>query len=580
MDKKYLLELKNIDTTDVANAIKKAVNPRMVNIPGMHLKGIIVAYCLYMEKKNSNVCMDSANEFLEGIDVTDDIRIILKKGCEEVWEAIVSLRKKYSVDQLLAFILFNNEYETKYSEECSTPAGISRLAALILDIQKSDNVLDLCSGKGNFLVEASMMYEHLKYTGIELNYQMNEIALIRANVLGIDASIVLNDALEYRNEEKVDKIFANYPFNIRTMGTKIYQETTGERLGLSINSIRGVSSDWLFNVSAIEQIKEDGKAVVLMLNGSAMNSKAGDREIRKYFVDHGLVESVIALPGKLFSSMSIPVTMMVLSRGNKSVRLVDARDKCVKMSRNNVLTDECIDQILKMLEKDGECSVEKTIAELEENDYVLSAFRYLIPQIKDGVKFDSLTKNITRGAQVKAADLDKLKSKTPTQYEYVSLANIQDGILSIPEGQYLKEIPLKYHKFCLKNNSIVMTKTGGPDIKTAVVQCENSREILATGNLIVIELDENQINPFFLQAFFASETGNKLLRSICAGSSLLTISLGALKELTIPVPSMEEQKTIANKYAAAMDDVILLRRRIERSIEKMNSLYDEEVSNC
>lgn len=580
MDKKYLLELKSIDTTDVANAIRKAVDPRMVSIPGLHLKGIIVAYCLYIEEENSNVSMDSAYEFLEGVDVPDDIRIILKKGCEEVWEAIVSLRNKYSVDKLLAFILFNNEYETKHSMECSTPAGISRLATLILNIQKSDNVLDLCSGKGNFFVEASTMCEHLKYTGIELNYQMNEIALIRANVLDIDASIVLNDALEYRSEEKADKIFANYPFNIRPMGTKIYKEGTSEHLGLSTDFIRRSSSDWLFNVSVIEQIKEDGKAVVLMLNGSAMNSKAGDREIRKYFVNHGLVEAVIALPGKLFSNMTIPVTMMVLSRGNKSVRLVDARDKCIKMSRNNVLTDECINQILQMLEEDGESSAEKTIAELEENDYVLSAFRYLVPQIKGGVKFDSLTKNITRGAQLKAADLDKMKSKAPTQYEYVTLANIQDGILSIPEGQYLKEIPSKYHKFCLKNNSIVMTKTGGPDIKTAVVQCKDSAEILATGNLIVIELDEKQIKPFYLQAFFSSETGNKMLRSICTGSTLLTISLGELKELEIPVPSMEEQNSIATKYAAAMDEVILLRRKIERSIVKMNCLYDEEVSSC
>ena len=98
--------------------------------------------------------------------------------------------------------------------------------------------------------------------------------------------------------------------------------------------------------------------------------------------------------------------------------------------------------------------------------------------------------------------------------------------------------------------------------------------------MYIIELDETKINPFYLQAFFASDTGMALLKSICVGSVLPTISLSKLKSLIIPVPPMENQYTIANKYAAKMDEVILLKRNLERSIAKLKHLYDEEAESC
>lgn len=81
------------------------------------------------------------------------------------------------------------------------------------------------------------------------------------------------------------------------------------------------------------------------------------------------------------------------------------------------------------------------------------------------------------------------------------LANINDGVLSFDEEQYLKEIPANLSKFCVKNNSIVLTRTGLPIFKSAVAQVEKDTALLATGNLFVIELDETKVNPFYVQAF-------------------------------------------------------------------------------
>ena len=161
----------------------------------------------------------------------------------------------------------------------------------------------------------------------------------------------------------------------------------------------------------------------------------------------------------------------------------------------------------------------------------------------------------------------------------MTLSNVNDGLISIDE-QYLKEIPSNLEKFCVKNNSIIITKTGTPEVKTAVAQIEEDTLLLATGNLFIIELDEKKINPFFLQAFFSSEIGASSLRNICAGSVLPTISLSKLKTLTIPCPSIDKQKKIADKYAATADEIVLLKRRLKKNIAKMKTLYDEKAEPC
>ena len=55
-------------------------------------------------------------------------------------------------------------------------------------------------------------------------------------------------------------------------------------------------------------------------------------------------------------------------------------------------------------------------------------------------------------------------------------------------------------KYCIKNNSLVISKNGAP-VKIAVASVEEGRKILANGNLYVIELDETKVNPYFVKDY-------------------------------------------------------------------------------
>ena len=91
-------------------------------------------------------------------------------------------------------------------------------------------------------------------------------------------------------------------------------------------------------------LSEDGKAVGIMTNGSTWNQS--DSAIRSYFIENGLIECVIALPARLFAGTAIATSMIVFSRNNKGVRLVDASELFVKGRRVNELSAENISLII------------------------------------------------------------------------------------------------------------------------------------------------------------------------------------------------------------------------------------------
>lgn len=579
MDKKLYETLRTIDTSELAFSLASRLRDNESSVM-YHCKSVVIAYALYMATEYSVNDFKGLDDFVEATNIPSKVKSVLVRHADSVWEIVKDLNGKYPPDDLLAFILFNNEMEDYKSGDCSTPLSISKLACSILDVKDSDVILDLCSGKGNFISEAYESAPNASYIGVELNYASIDIAQIRSSILSDNIDLEMCDALEFRVREKTDKAFSNFPFNIRTPAMSECKKRLQDECDLPEDAIQRASSDWVFITTLVEQIKENGKAVVITTNGSTWNSS--DKNIRQYFIEKGLIEAVIALPARLFTTTSIPTTMMVFSKNNQSVRLVDAQDMFEKTRKCNIMSDNDIAKIMNMLEQDSEKSVLKTYKEFAENEYVLNATRYLetTPEVKNGVELGTVIKNITRGAQLKADDLDSIKSETATSYRYLLLSNINDGIISFDDGQYLSDIADNLKKYCIKNNAIVLSKIGVPSFKSAVAQIKESTSILANGNLFVIELDEDKVNPYYVQAFFESEAGIAMFKRIYTGGALPTLSVDKLKQIIIPIPSLSEQQVIADKYAASMDEVVILKRKLEKTITKMKHIYDEENENC
>jgi len=568
MDITYLKRLEKLDTSDISEAIDREL--RIMSGDNKSRYSTILAYILYRASKDNIKDVDSIELFESSCDVDSSIKIELDYYCHDIWPVLDRLKiYGFDEDNLLAYLLFNNDLEDSL-REASTPRGILKLAAKILDVQENESVLELCSGKGNFFVELALLRENIKYTGIELSMANNFIANIRASVLERDISLFLSDAMTYKAKNQADKLFANYPFLINVPD----MENIVKDMEMLPDNIKRASSDWIFNLKLVEQMKSGGKAVAVMTNGTTWNST--DKKIREYFVKSGFIEATILLPPKLFPGMSVATTLVIFSHGNTNIKMIDAGDNFTKEGRRNVLSDNDISDILDLLQKDGKNSITISIKEIEENDYIINASRYLekAPEIKDGVAIANIVKSITRGAQLRASDLDENKSNEPTNYRYIMLSNINDGDIYFTDNQYLRDIQPNLKKFCIRNNSIILTKTGSPDFKSAVVQVVEGMEILATGNMFILEIDETKANPYYVQALFDSELGRALFKSIYVGSAIPTIPLEKLRKLEIPLPSPEEQNIIGEKYKEELERIADLKEKLETSREKLKQIYN------
>lgn len=313
----------------------------------------------------------------------------------------------------------------------------------------------------------------------------------------------------------------------------------------------------------------------IMTNGSTWNQS--DSAIRSYFIENGLIECVIALPARLFAGTAIATSMIVFSRNNKGVRLVDASELFVEGRRVNELSYENISLIINATKNDSDISMYVSAEQLRDNDYVLSMNRYIVHDVADGMAFGDVIKRITRGAQLNAKALDEITTTVPTDMQYLMLANIKNGLID-KELPYLKSIDKKNDKYCLSNHCLILSKNGYP-YKIAVAEVKEGQRILGNGNLYIIELDEEKADPYYLAAFFGSEQGTAALRSITVGATIPNIGVEQLTKLVIPIPPIEKQKEIADKYKTVKDEITMLQLKLEKAKNRMAHIIEEGGAN-
>lgn len=533
---------------------------------------IATAYALSVLQEDRSASSESLNAFLETANLSVSVSDVLSRTLNGLWDTVVGFIDKFETEELKEVVLYENSFF-----DMSTPTSLIILASKILNIGRSDSVLEICSGTSTFPVYALYKQQFNSYTGIEINYNSNDIAILKASLLGDNYTFILNNALTYKYPASYDKILSNYPFALRGSELDECRRELQEYFNLDSTKISRCSSDWLFNAAIVRSLKENGKAVAIMTNGAAFNKP--DVYMRQFLAENGYIEAVINLPAKLFTESSIPTTMIVFSYNNSKIKLINAQDMYSKEDRRvNMLSDDDIEAIINCISNGGENTIELTPAELSEHDYTLMATRYLEkPAVENGVPFESVIKSITRGSQVKADLLESYKSVLPTIFRYISLSNIINGSIDIEDGkQYISELPKPLEKFVVPNNALVLSKMASPTFRSAVVNPINDQSVIATGNLYIIQLDESKVNPYFIQAFFDSELGEEMLNYASGGSTVKNISAEAVKSIMIPLPPLEEQNAIAVKYQAALDEYGILQRKMQRLLERKRTLLNNE----
>lgn len=538
----------------------------------------IAAYLLYQTsrcKMLNEITFQTVAE--NSFPIDEDVRVWVRKNMsEEIWLELIKLVSKYSLEIFALTVLLTGE-DSDIRDLEITPRSIVELSQNLLCVNPDDKVADICCGSGTYLVSTSLKEPRASFYGYEINIDNYIVTKIRSELLEADIKVECEDVFNLNNKKdkiKFDKIFANYPFGLRlkNLGAGIqYLEQLSEQYP---DLSKATSSDWIFNALLCELLEKSGKAVSIMTNGSTWNSI--DIPMRKYFIERGLVECVISLPERMFNFTRIPTTMLVLSHNNSDVRMVDATKLCHKGRRQNEFCAEDIVDIIKACKKDSVYSKRISLEELRQNEYILNLNHYITDKVTfaNGVLFGDIIKRITRGAPCSAKQLDEMASHDTTNMHYLLLANIQDGTIT-DDLPYLSRIDPKYDKYCLKNNSLILSKNGYP-YKVAVATVKEGQRILANGNLYIIELNEEIANPYYVKAFLESKQGHAALKNITVGATIPNIGIDKLKKIEIPLPSIEEQNKIAQKYKDTLDEIMALKLRLNKTINKLHHILDGE----
>jgi len=100
-------------------------------------------------------------------------------------------------------------------------------------------------------------------------------------------------------------------------------------------------------------------------------------------------------------------------------------------------------------------------------------------------------------------------------------------------------------------------------------------------NLIVpsfcasLKISASNVDLLYLLAFLNSASYQEQIKSVVAGSAIALISVGAIKEVYVPIPSKERQEQIGKKFINTMKKIQLTNRIIALETEKMNSIIHE-----
>lgn len=538
--------LKEVDLTKVSSLLNKTFKDNSLKT------NYSAAYVI--AKTNGKLTKDF-DSFLESFTVKPQISPILMNTLGNKWTSLGRLTENCTVEEFAAYLLFEpfGQNPRGFSE---TPAGLSILSAKLMDIRPNDIIADLCTGQASFIRECRALGFNNEFIGSEKDSESRVVAMMRADILGGSISITSEDSLKLTGT--YDKVFCHSTMGLRWRDYDPYCN-------------HSASADWLFAEKCLELLSENGKAVCVFMNGSTWNQS--DLKWRQKFIDSGYIETVIALPPNIYSETAISSCLVVLSRGNKSVNMINAASIYTPVRRKNTLYNDNIVQILELVGKDSSISRTVSCDEISANNYDIYPQNYTetIVVSEDSVPFANLISRITRGAQVKSGELDAHFSDTETATRLLMLSDMNKGVIA-DELVYLTDLDERFDKYCAADGALIITKNGFP-VKTAIVSLEEGKRILVNGNLYIIEMDTSKVDPFYLKAYLDSEKGQAQLKSVLKGSAILNLPVEAIKGLQIPMRSMTEQKKTADAYVKKQQEVIKLQKQLDKAEKELTQFF-------
>ena len=505
-----------------------------------------------------------------------------EKDTQRIRETLDTIDDIDMPDFVSAYRNRDNEIHGSY-----TSGDIEKLATAIFAPSESTTVMDIGCGQGVFLTETAIREKSTELHGIELCKDDSIVAQMKMLLLGQDTNLIRCEDvfdIDFRNPElpQYDAVFCHMPpkqmlESNQLLSCGLFDEKTAKRV-----SVR--SSEWAYIRAMRKMMKKGGKGIAFIR--ANLLYLESEKEFRKELLESGTLEGVVLLPEGLLLNTGLQIAMLVLSENNDRVKMVNAASYYEKIKFRNVLTDTARNRILELYVNGGANPGDEIHSDdytevppetIADNAYSFDPMRYVLDEkisFTNARKLSEGTRDIFRGAQItsdKQKEMSNLCGKAPNAY-LLNLANISNGYMDEELVEVYIDKTEKYKKYMLQDGDVIISARG-TRISTAVAKNIKDRNIIVTGNLIVVRCNDT-LEPYYLKAFFDSDDGNLCLSVAQTGSTIFAINPKQFCELQYDAIDMEKQKRIAEKEESLIAELHESIDRIEMLRQNISGVYD------
>ncbi|MCH9663017.1 MAG: type I restriction-modification system subunit M [Gammaproteobacteria bacterium] len=399
-----------------------------------------------IEEKNKNKLTDVFRNIhfnSDRLGETKDRNRLLKTLLEDFADPRLDLRPSRIEEDVIgeAYMYLIERFGSdagKKAGEFYTPACVRKLVARLAAPEHGALICDPTCGSGSLLIDTAYFLggNNFRLFGQEKNGSTFALAKMNMFLHRIDdadlrlGDTISNPLLLNKNGKlrKFDRVVANPPFSLDKWGAEDAANDVHGRFA------RGVppksKGDWAFVLHMIETVRnQHGRVVVVVPHGVLFRGGAEGR-IREQVLKENLLDAVIGLPAKLFSSAAIPVALLVIDRrrekggeleSRKNVLFVDASQEFVSGRNQITLVKTNIDRILKTVDRRKKVKKFAHLANAKEiaaNDYNINIPRYVDTfEEEDEIDLTTVQAEITRLDE----DLIKTRARLRTHLDVLGL---------------------------------------------------------------------------------------------------------------------------------------------------------------
>ncbi len=328
--------------------------------------------------------------------------------------------------------------------EFFTPTEVGWLMAYMVRPAQGEEVYDYACGSAGLLIkcELALMERELKVSrplklhGQELTGSSYAIARMNMVIHDMEGEIARGNSMtnpKFRQSDGrlrgFDIVVANPMWN-QPFDTSVYEKDDFGRFE-DYGGITSGKADWAWLQHTVTSLKPNGRAAVVLdtgavTRGSGSRNEDKEKTIRKWFVDHDLIEGVVLLPDNLFYNTTAAGVIILLNRNKLPQRrgkivLVNAGQEFKKGRPKNYIPDENIRKIAQGFIKGQDIERFVTVITDEEaagNDYNLSPSRYVDTSEQEEYRPIPEVLEELRRLEKEAKEIDGVLKKIFTKMEF------------------------------------------------------------------------------------------------------------------------------------------------------------------